>query len=133
MSLLARLAELRAARAACALVQLQQAIDRVVLDASACTDVQLERLCILRELAIVQMESLGPRVRRNPALQGAIEAACRAYRRWCDQDGGTDEEQSAADDLAVRVLELRTVTAALEAEEASAPPPLSPVVVATLR
>jgi hypothetical protein len=131
MSLLARLAELRASRAASALVQLQQAIDRVVLDASACTDEQLERLCILRELAIVQMESLCPRVRRNPALQGAIEAVCRAYRAWCDQDGGTDQEHTAADDLAVRVLELRTITTALE--DATSERPAAPVVVATLR
>lgn len=131
MSLLARLAELRASRAACALVELQQAIDRVVLDAGACTDEQLERLCILRELAIVQMERLGPRVRRNQTLRSSIEATCRAYRQWGDEDGGTAEEQRWADELAVRVLELRTVTAAME--EAAAPDELPPVVLATLR
>lgn len=131
MSLLARLAELRASRAACALVELQQAIDRVVLDAAACTDEQLERLCILRELAVLQMESLGPRVRRNSALQSAIEATCRAYRAWSEHEGGTEREQRAADELAVRVLELRTVTAALEEEARTTEP--APVVLATLR
>lgn len=119
MSLLARLAELRASNASCALVQLQQAIDRAVLDCSSCNDDQLEQLCILRELAVLQMERLGPRVRRNPALRNAIEAACRAYRTWGDQEGGTEDEQRTADELTVRVLELRTVTT--ELEEAAAP------------
>ncbi|MDQ3034300.1 MAG: hypothetical protein M3Y87_17970, partial [Myxococcota bacterium] len=110
MSLLARLAELRATRASAALVELQQAIDRAVLDTDSCSDDQLERLCILRELAVMQMETLAPRVRRNPTLRGAIEASCRAYRAWGEEDGGTDDEQRLADELAVRVLELRTVT-----------------------
>src|SRR5688500_12932814 len=99
MSFLARLAELRASRASCALVQLQQAIERAVVDATSCNDEQLERLCILRELAVMQMEHLGPRVRRNPALRNAIEAACRSYRLWTEQDGGTDEEQHRAEEL----------------------------------
>lgn len=132
MSLLARLAELRASRAAHALVQIQQAIDRAVVDPGSCTDDQLERLCILRELAMMQLDRLGPRVRRNRPLRDTIEAACRAYHAWGEQEAGTEQEQRIADELAVRVLELRTVLAVLEQEEQEKRPP-APVVLASIR
>jgi hypothetical protein len=105
MSLIARLTELRAMRAACALVTVQQAIERL-LRAEICPEEQLEKLCILRELVIGQLEQLSPRIRRCPPLRTAIDAACRAYRTWLRLDSGIDVVKHRADELSMRVKEL---------------------------
>lgn len=110
MSLMARLRELRAIRAASALVELHQAIERTLHDDTylkeQLPEEQLEKLCILRELVIVQMEQLGPRVRRCPPLRTAMDASCRAYRAWLCLDSGIDVVKRHADELALRIKEL---------------------------
>lgn len=112
MSTTARLNELRAQRAARALVEIHRAIDSTLLDAAPGDD-ETERLSVMRELAVMQLERLGPRVRRNETLRGAIEAACRSYRDWTEQDPGTSEEQRSADALSVSMIGLRSATGPL--------------------
>lgn len=134
MSLLARLAELRARRAGRALLEIQQGIDRCVLQPGASDDAQLERLCILRELAIAQIESLTPRLRRDRTLRDALEATCRAYHAWVEQEPGTTQEPRCADQLALRILELhQAIERAEAAEQQESDAPIPPVVIAALR
>lgn len=113
MSTTARLNELRAQRAARALVEIHRAIDSTFLDAAASPDDESERLSVMRELAVMQLERLGPRVRRNETLRGAIEAACRSYRAWTEHDPGTAAEQRSADALSVSMIGLRSATGPL--------------------
>lgn len=132
MSLLARLAELRARRAARALLEIQQGIDRCVLEPGSTDDSQVERLCILRELAIAQIEHLSRRLRRDRAFREALEATCRAYHAWAEQEPGTPAEPRCADALAVRILELHAAVEQAEAAEQQELP-AAPVVIASLR
>jgi hypothetical protein len=117
MSITARLIELRASRAARALLEIHHTIDGAILVDGSCTADQLERLSIMRELAVMQLERLGARLRRNPTLRDAIAAACRAYREWTAHEPGSAAEQRGADSLSVRVLELRS-TMGLEMRQA---------------
>lgn len=135
MSLLARLAELRARRAARALLEIQQGIDRCVMQPGSSDDAQLERLCILRELAIAQIEHLARRLRRDRTFREALEATCRAYHAWVEQEPGTPKEPRCADELALRIVELHAAIERAEAAEQQqqADAPVPPVVIASLR
>lgn len=108
MSTTARLNELRAHRAAQALVDIHRAIDAAWLHDLPQADEETERLCLMRELAVMQLERLSVRVRRNETLRSAIEAACRSYRAWTAEDPGTDAEQRCADALSVSMIGLRS-------------------------
>ncbi|UJR81165.1 hypothetical protein [Sandaracinus amylolyticus] len=132
MSLLARLTELRARRVARALLEIQQGIDDCVLDPGKCDETQFERLCVLRELAMMQVEQLSRRVRRDRTLRGALEAVCRAYQSWADEEPGTEREPECADELATRIVELRDTIDRAEAAERP-PETAAPVVIASLR
>jgi hypothetical protein len=103
----ARLVRLRAERAARTLVEIQRAIDASVLH-TALDAPELEALAGLRDDTVVQLERLLGRMRRHDGLRGAIVAACRSYREWSALDPDSAPAQRLADDLSVRVLELRS-------------------------
>lgn len=115
----ARLTELRAERAARALIDVHHALETSVLDDLEVPDGTLEKLHAIRELAVIQLERLGGRVRRNGPLRLAIEAACRSYRDWTSHETGSSGELRTAEDLSVAVLRLRSALGAVPARSAS--------------
>jgi hypothetical protein len=109
ISVTAKIAEMRAQRTARAFIDLHRAMDAAWIERGDPEEAQAARLGILRELAVMHLERLSPRLRRNGVLRAAIEATCRAYRDWSASDPGTDVEHRRADDLAVRAVQLHGV------------------------